>query len=84
MRYATHAQLTIEERMLALARASGAPRMTRAHAAHALGADLAQLDAALAGARTTRQSAQRQDARRAARARAPGCAPIRPPPRCRS
>src|SRR5256884_246564 len=48
-RYATHAQLTLEERMLALARASGAPRMDRAHAAAALGADLAQLDAALAG-----------------------------------
>ena len=30
VRYATHAQLTLEERMLALARASGAPRMTRA------------------------------------------------------
>ena len=48
-RYATHAQLTLEERMLALARASGAPRMDRAHAAHAFGADLAQLEAALAG-----------------------------------
>ena len=48
-RYATHAQLTLEERMLALARASGAPRMDRAHAARALGADLAQLEAALAG-----------------------------------
>ena len=48
-RYATHAQLTLEERMLALAGASGAPRMDRAHAAHALGADLAQLEAALAG-----------------------------------
>ena len=49
VRYATHAQLSIEERMLALARAAGAPRMTRAHAARALGADLAQLEAALAG-----------------------------------
>src|SRR5205814_6328394 len=49
VRYATHAQLTLEERLLALARASGAPRMDRAHAAHALGADLAQLEAALAG-----------------------------------
>ena len=48
-RYATRAQLTLEERLLALARASGAPRMDRAHAAHALGADLAQLEAALAG-----------------------------------
>ena len=49
VRYATHAQLSLEERMLALARAGGAPRMTRADAARALGADLAQLEAALAG-----------------------------------
>jgi hypothetical protein len=48
-RYATRAQLVIEERMLAQARASGAPRLTRAQAARVLGADLAQLDAALAG-----------------------------------
>ena len=47
--YATRAQLVMEERMLAQARASGAPRLTRAQAAHALGADPAQLDAALAG-----------------------------------
>ena len=49
VRYATHAQLSLEERMLALARADGAPRMTRADAARALGADLAQLERALAG-----------------------------------
>ena len=49
VRYATHAQLTMEQRMLALARASGAPRMDRADAARALGADLAQLEDALAG-----------------------------------
>jgi conjugative relaxase-like TrwC/TraI family protein len=49
VRYATHAQLTMEQRMVALARASGAPRMDRADAARALGADLAQLDRALAG-----------------------------------
>src|SRR5205823_11444479 len=49
VRYATHAQLSIEERMLALAHATGAPRMTRADAARALGADLAQLEAVLAG-----------------------------------
>ena len=49
VRYATHAQLTLEERMLALARATGAPRLTRAQAARTLGADLAQLEAALAG-----------------------------------
>jgi conjugative relaxase-like TrwC/TraI family protein len=49
IRYATCAQLVMEERMLAQARASGAPRLTRAQAARVLGADLAQLDAALAG-----------------------------------
>ena len=49
VRYATYAQLTLEQRMLALARANGAPRMDRADAARALGADLAQLDRALAG-----------------------------------
>jgi conjugative relaxase-like TrwC/TraI family protein len=49
VRFATHAQLTLEQRMLALARADGAPRMDRADAARALGADLTQLDRALAG-----------------------------------
>ena len=49
VRYAMHAQLSLEERMLAVARATGTPRMTRADAARALGADLAQLEAALAG-----------------------------------
>ena len=49
VRFATHAQLSREERMVALARASGAARMDRAQAARALGADLAQLEAALAG-----------------------------------
>jgi hypothetical protein len=39
----------MEQRLVALARASGAPRMDRAPAARALGADLAQLDRALAG-----------------------------------
>ena len=48
-RYATRAQLAMEERMLTQARADGAPRLTRAQAAHALGADLTQLDDALAG-----------------------------------
>ena len=79
-RYATHAQLTLEERLLALARAAGAPRMDRAHAASALGADLAQLETALAG----RAHDARTPKTRAARARAPGCARIRPPPRYRS
>src|SRR6266566_1947092 len=49
IRYATRAQLVMEERMLAQARADNAPRLTRAQAAHALGADPAQLDAALTG-----------------------------------
>jgi hypothetical protein len=48
VRFATHAQLSMEERMVALARASGAPRMDRVDAARALGADPAQLDRALA------------------------------------
>ena len=49
VRFATHAQLSMEQRMLALARASGAPRLDRAQAARLLGADLAQLEDALAG-----------------------------------
>jgi AAA domain len=48
-RFATRAQLVMEERMLAQARASGAPRLTRAQAARALGADPAQLEDALTG-----------------------------------
>ena len=48
-RYATRAQLAMEERMAAHARADGAPRLTRAQAAHALGADPARLEDALAG-----------------------------------
>ena len=49
VRYATGAQLAMEERMLAQASAGHAPRLTRAQAARALGADLAQLDDALTG-----------------------------------
>ena len=49
VRYATRAQLTLEERMSAQARASGAPRMDRAQAAHALGADPAALEETLTG-----------------------------------
>jgi hypothetical protein len=48
-RYAIRAQLAMEERMLAQARADHAPRPTRAQAAHALGANLAQLDDAFTG-----------------------------------
>ncbi len=49
VRYATGAQLAMEERMLAQARAEGAPRLTRADAARALGADPERLQDALAG-----------------------------------
>jgi conjugative relaxase-like TrwC/TraI family protein len=49
IRYVTRAQLVMEERMLTQARATRAPRLTRAQAARALGAEPAQLDAALAG-----------------------------------
>jgi conjugative relaxase-like TrwC/TraI family protein len=48
-RYATRAQLAMEERMVAQAGASGAPQLTRAQAARALGADRAQLEDALTG-----------------------------------
>jgi conjugative relaxase-like TrwC/TraI family protein len=48
-RYATRAQLAMEEHMAAQVGADGAPRVDRAQAAHALGADPAQLEDALAG-----------------------------------
>ena len=57
-RYATRAQLAMEERMLAQARADGAPRLPRAQAAHALGADPARLDDALAGRAQDARDAQ--------------------------
>ena len=74
VRYATRAQLAMEERMLAQARAEGAPRLTRDDAARALGADPARLEHALAGARARRARHAHADA---------GCARIRPPRRCR-
>jgi hypothetical protein len=49
VRYDTRAQLAMEGRMVAQAGAEDAPRLTRAQAAHALGADLARLEDALAG-----------------------------------
>ena len=49
IRYATRAQLAMEERTVAQARADSAPHLTRAQAAHALGADPARVEAALAG-----------------------------------
>ena len=48
-RYATAAQLTLEERLVAHAQTQGAPRLPGELAARRLGADLAQLRAALAG-----------------------------------
>jgi AAA domain len=49
VRYATRAQLATEERLVTQASAGTAPRLTRAGAARALGADLARLEDALAG-----------------------------------
>ena len=65
-RYATRAQLVMEERMVAQAGADGAPRLTRAQAARALGADPARLDDALTGHTPAREL---QDARGAQDAR---------------
>ena len=48
-RYATAAQLSMEERLVAHAQTQGAPRLRGELAARRLGADLAQLRAALAG-----------------------------------
>jgi hypothetical protein len=56
VRYATRAQLVMEERMVAQASTSGAARLARAEAAHALGADPARLDDALAGRARTRDA----------------------------
>jgi conjugative relaxase-like TrwC/TraI family protein len=61
VRYATRAQLAMEERMAAQASAVGAPRMTRTQAAHLLGADPARLEDALAGrARDARDAQDRR------------------------
>jgi ATP-dependent exoDNAse (exonuclease V) alpha subunit len=49
VRYATRAQLVMEERLVAQAGAEAAPRLTHAGAARGLGADLARLEDALAG-----------------------------------
>jgi conjugative relaxase-like TrwC/TraI family protein len=59
-RYATTAQLSMEERLVAHAQAQAAPHVPGELAARRLGADLAQLGAALAGrAHDTREHAQR-------------------------
>jgi hypothetical protein len=49
VRYATRSQMAMEEQMVARASAEDAPRMTRAEAAQALGADLERLEGALGG-----------------------------------
>ena len=54
--YATQAQLTLEQRLIAQAQAGGAPRMERAAAAQALGADAARLQAQLQEASTSAAS----------------------------
>ena len=59
VRYATRAQLAMEDRMVARASAEGAPRMTRAAAAQALGADLERLERALEGRAIDAGAAQR-------------------------
>ena len=61
-RYATRAQLAMEERMLEQARAGGAPRLDRAQAAHALGTDPARLEDALAGRAAAAPAERTQDA----------------------
>ena len=61
-RYATRAQLVMEERMVTQAGADGAPRVDRAQAAHALGADPARLEDALAGRAHTREADDARDA----------------------
>ena len=60
VRYATRAQLAMEERMVAQATADSAPRLTRAQAAHALGADLPQLEDALAAHAEDANAAQHE------------------------
>jgi AAA domain/TrwC relaxase len=49
VRYATRAQLAMEEHLVTQAGADGAPRLSHAGAAQALGADLARLEDTLAG-----------------------------------
>ena len=61
-RYATRAQLAMEERMVAQAGAGGAPRVIRAQAAQALGADPARLEDALC-ARARAHAREAEDAR---------------------
>ena len=61
-RYATRAQLAMEERMVAHAGAGRAPRLARAEAARALGADPARLEDALTGHAHAREAEHARDA----------------------
>ncbi len=70
VRYATRAQLTMEERMVAQAGASGAPRMDRAQAAQALGADPAELEETLTGCAVDANAPRTQSGLRADQAAA--------------
>ncbi len=56
VRYATRAQLSMEEAMVAQAQAAAAPKMTREAAAAALGADLARLERALSAGASDAES----------------------------
>ena len=69
VRYATRAQLAMEERLLARAGAEAAPRLTRAGASRALGTELARLQDTLAG--------RAQDSRSSSRTCAADCRSVR-------
>jgi hypothetical protein len=69
-RYATAAQLSMEERLVAHAQTQGAPRLPGELAARRLGSDLHSYAQNWPAARTTRASTPRR----------PGCAWTRPPP----
>jgi hypothetical protein len=69
-RYATAAQLSMEEKLVAQAQAQGAPRLPREQAARRLGTDAALLESNCASARTTH----------ARTLRGPLCGWTRPPP----
>ncbi|HUY45105.1 MAG TPA: MobF family relaxase [Streptosporangiaceae bacterium] len=59
-RYATQAQLTMEERLIAQAQQPGSPRLAPAVAARLLGADLAQLEAQLGAGAQSGDAAQQE------------------------
>jgi AAA domain/TrwC relaxase len=61
VKYAARVQLAMEERMVAQAQEASAPAMTREHAARLLGADVTQLEDALARRAQDAQPGQAQD-----------------------